>query len=129
MKTLKARKNRKLTEPIKIIPLAQMQVVLYVCIPHETVNTEDGLMESAELRKNAEIADPSHEVAAHVGAVDIKHHQIGGVPDQVWFWRDKFWLKGRDSSNVEYYLRKKYLLYPVEIDNPDIIEELRSIYN
>ncbi len=88
-----------------------------------SVLTPDGDMIAVEIRQRADINNPDSDIIALVGKA--KKVRKSGVIDpqspELWYWDDRFWLKATDSDGNEYYNKKCYLIYAVEIKNADAL--------
>lgn len=93
-------------------------------VPHqiagiETVSTPDGPMLLVRLRQHVEFSNPNVDVAVLVGNIAVKTRLDKQNPQapELWFYADKFWVKGRDGGGAEYYNGHRYLLYEVKVNN------------
>ena len=74
----------------------------------EDVRTDDGIMKLVRIAGKADLCDPSVDIVAFVPFVRSS---------ELWYWKEKFWLKGVDKLGVDYYQGKYYALYEIEIEN------------
>jgi len=118
--------------PIEWMPWAGSRAIFHKIENHGEVQTEEGIMISVTLQNVADYQDPSTDVAVIVGRAK-KLRRSGHVDPQspeLWYWDDRFWLKGRASDGGEYYRNKRYLIYPVEVTEPEkILGQLNSQYD
>jgi hypothetical protein len=91
--------------------------------------TLDGPMTVAVMTQVFDINRPNADVAALVGTVSLPMGEREPiVPIELYFWDDKFWVKAVDKKNVPYYNpSKEYLLYQVEIQNPDALLQTLTV--
>ena len=74
----------------------------------EDVRTDGGTMKLVRITGRTDLCDPAIDVAAFIPFVRNS---------ELWYWREKFWLKGVDKLGVDYYQRKCYAIYEIEIEN------------
>lgn len=108
----------KLEYPVKWMLRRDRRVVFYEVETLDEVTTPDGDMLCVKLRHNVELANPDADVAVLVGQA-VRWVKSNAVVDpqspELWFWRDKFWIKAKASAGHEYYNNKSYLWYEVEV--------------
>lgn len=73
------------------------------------------IMQLVKLQMRCDLNDPSVDLAAMVGYIDIEHPQ----KPELWFWKDQFWVKAIGVDGIEYYKDKCFLLYPITIADED----------
>lgn len=78
----------------------------------EEVRTDDGIMSLVRITSVADLNNPEIDIA-----VLIPFTKRDRYPGELWYWKEKFWLKGVDGLGVDYYQNKRYALYEVEIEN------------
>lgn len=69
------------------------------------------------LRRVADYMNPGTGVAVLVGGV--ARERTNPQPPELWFWKDKFWMKAVAGDGQVYYHKKCYALYEVQVQNPD----------
>lgn len=100
------------------------QLTVFHCIKViGSVLTPDGGMIAVEIRQKADFENPDSDIVALVAKA--KKVRKSGVIDpqspELWYWNDRFWLKAMDSDGNDYYNKKRYLIYEVEIKNTDAL--------
>jgi hypothetical protein len=96
--------------------------VFHEIVVKDTVRTDAGEMVCATLTQRADLQCPTVDVAALVGTVELPMgHRKPMVPIELYYWNDQFWIKGVDKLGVPYYHDKHYLLYPVQVHNPEAL--------
>jgi len=45
----------------------------------------------------------------------------------IFFWNDKFWMKGTDKLGISWFKDKAFALYEVEVSNPEFMEDLKPV--
>jgi hypothetical protein len=93
----------------------------------KTENTSAGEMVRVRLQLKAELSNPNQDVAAHVGWVEQGEGLAPGIASpELWYW-NHYWLKARVSGKGDWYVNGTYLLYQVEVIEPDgFIEHLQE---
>jgi hypothetical protein len=97
---------------------------------NKEVATVDGTMAEVKLKfvGKDENVDPNWDVAAVVGVVIEDDSKSSVNRPEVVFWEDELWLKATDKVGVEYYSKDKtYLLYPVQVQNQDLLFDNLSV--
>ena len=117
MKKVRANKSLKFfgyNGPIKYpleqngLPVSLTGIVFHKIELVEEVRTDDGIMSLVRITSVADLNNPENDIA-----VLIPYTHRG----ELWYWKEKFWLKGVDKLGVDYYQKKCYALYEVEIEN------------
>jgi hypothetical protein len=127
MKKLQAMRNSKIQEPAEWQTLGsrtgsrRFRAVFHRIELYGAVETPDGEMLCVGIRQRVDFADPDTDVAVLIGKVPLK--KASGKPDpqppELWFYEDRFWVKAVDGMGIPYYNQKRYVLYQIEVQNPD----------
>lgn len=116
--------KRDFSEPIQWVHLHDNRAVFHRVITQQmpVVETQDGQMIRVQFRK-VDLADPDMDIAALVGKADVRRKSGARDPHapELWYWNDKFWMKAVESDSIDYYKRKSYLIYEVEVENPELL--------
>ena len=127
MRKLTAFKRSNLSEPVEWELRHNKKPVFHLIeVVDEAIETSDGVMIHVHIRGKVDFADPNNDIVALVGKA-IARSKLGRVDPQspeLWFWRDKFWVKAVDSLGAEYYHKKAYLFYEVDVNADEILPEL-----
>jgi hypothetical protein len=94
------------------LPVSLAGIVFHKIDFVEEVRTDDGIMSLVRITSVADLNNPDNDIAVLVPF--FMNVRWGG---ELWYWREKFWLKGVDKLGVDYYQKKCYALYEVEIEN------------
>ena len=79
--------------------------VFYIIEFIKDVNTNDGIMKLVKFNSAAVIAQ-----------CDVGNSTL----EDLFYWRDKFWVRAvTDMSNNTYYRNKSYVLYEVNVDDEE----------
>lgn len=121
MKTLQAFKNSKLTEPVKAELRHDKKAVFHKIEHLGPVKTPDGEMLCVYIRQKVDFADPDVDIAVLLGTIPLlkPSGKRDPQPPELWFYDDRFWVKGVDSTGISYYNQKRYVLYEVEVQNAE----------
>ncbi len=83
------------------------------------VKTPNGIMIAVKLRQKWDLNDPTADVAALVGTINLSKRMID---PQLWLWNDKFWSFAYDQGgNQVYYKNQTHLFYEIVLENEDDI--------
>jgi len=91
----------------------------------EPVMTDEGEMRCVRITSVTDLNNPNIDVAVLIPGLPTNEKVTGKLPTitnkpaELWYWEDKFWLKAVDGLGVDYYQKKRYLLYEVGIGNRD----------
>lgn len=112
-----------LDEPLKWIHRTNQMAVFHCIKVIESILTPHGEMISVEIRQKADFEHPDSDIIALVGKTPKmrKSGRIDPLSPELWYWNDRFWLKAMDSNGNDYYNKKCYLIYAVEIENADAL--------
>lgn len=117
---LKVSKQRVREPVVGWTPHDDRRIVFYGITAVGVVQTTAGPMERARIYLKAELSNPKQDVAAHVGwVVQDALADPGANAPELWYWRDNYWLKARSPGKGDWYNRGDYLLYPVQVVEPD----------
>lgn len=100
--------------------------VLYKIEHIEDATTPSGIAHLVKMKQNADISEPG-DVAALVGKIKqsegLQTKSINIYPD-LFFWNDSYYVKGVNTLGVDYYNNKCYVLYKVQIVNPESLSDV-----
>lgn len=114
--------KRNLSEPVEALHLEGNRAVFHkIDTTEEVVNTPDGQMIGVQIRNKVDLCDPSNDIAALVGKAKVirKSGVIDPQGPEIWYWNDKLWVKAVEAGGSDYYYKKTYLFYEIEIDGQD----------
>lgn len=101
-------------------PYLRFYAIKYIC---DAFNDQKEMFKIVNLRYNADLSNPMTDVAVLIGKIarlsDNKDTSI-----EMWYWDDRFWAKGVDYLNVEYYHNKNHALYEITVNNSSKIFEI-----
>lgn len=120
-KALKAYRDKRLIEPVKVRLRPKADVVFYQIVMREWTETVSGQMLLIQLSHKRDLADPAVDIAGLVGNATVVRKS--GIQDpmspEIWFWNDKFWTKARGAVESVYYNNHQYLFYEIEVEDPE----------
>lgn len=119
MKNIKAFKDSRVPAVAHGLPVPS--AAFYMIEDQGLVKTQDGPMVLAVIKKQNDLSHMDTDIAMLLARVEIPGRATTG--QEVFFWRDKTWVKGVDSMRTIYYKNKAYLLYEVQLDNFDELFE------
>jgi hypothetical protein len=124
--------RHKTSEPVEWALRHDRRVVFYRIENSETALTPDGNMFLVSIIHKAELADPDNDIAALVGNIVV--NRKSGMQDpqapELWYWNDAFWVKARANDGTPYYNNKKYLIYQIQVKDPDkLMEQIKTGYD
>lgn len=121
-KKLVARKRKRASNDETVCtPNPTERFVIYSFVSLGPVETPDGEMLCCHINKRLpDLAAPSTDLILFVG------YNSSGV--EIYLYDDKFWVKALNSDGLPYYNKKRYLLYEVELANPEIIASLDLVF-
>jgi len=121
MRTLQAFRNTKLNEPVEWELRHDKRAVFHKIDLVGPINTPDGEMLCVHIRQKVDFADPNTDIAVLVGRVPLlkANNKPDPQPPEIWFYDDRFWTKATDAQGIEYYNQKRYVLYQIDVQNPD----------
>lgn len=112
-----------LDEPLEWVHRTNQLAVFHHIENTGIFNTPDGEMLAVKIRQKTDFENPDNDIIALVGKTQKirKSGKIDPLSPELWYWNDQFWLKAMDSSGNDYYNKKCYLIYAVEIKNADTL--------